>query len=309
MSKPLLNFIRRNGKTIEDQLACLADCDFHQVFKESHSNFFGELPYVHGFMHWTTAFIEESNRHPKYNDYVSQLYTCFPPCTKALCYLEFVKDKNQSYSARMVTRTVQIITNNFTSIPFFYPVLVCGSSGKNSLLAAILKHARPDLKNPNGCFEGEKEAADGVYVWPEPVHKGGVTLMLLKLRKSISEEVAYTELRRKVTMGMTIMSSVSCLCEERSQVLPNLNAFIQDYTAISEKMHLNISKLLVLIDKTWTAVKSDLAALTSNPLVATVDRTHQESDDQWTVPLLSLLTNNANHQPFTNCHRHLCIEN
>ena len=295
-SRPSLDFIKRNSEAIDHQRDCLADYEFHQVFQESHSNFFGGLPYMRGFMHWTTAFVEKSNQRLNYSDYMSQLYACLPPCTKALRFLEFIKDEDQSYSAQLVGPTVQTLTTRFNSTSF-YPVFVCGSREENSLLVALLKCARPDLENLESCFECGEGAVDGVDVWPEPVHIGEVTLMLLKLKTPSTEDAAYAELMRKVRMGLAILSSVCFLPENKKKALNSIDAFIRDYTAISQQMHLEISKLLALVD-----LKADIDARISAPFLETISK----EPNQWTSQLLTLLQTREFHLPFTNTHHSLC---
>ena len=54
-----------------------------------------------------------------------------------------------------------------------------------------------------------------MYAWPDPVVIGGVTLILLKLRKPIEEDSeSFMELRRKVTaaLGGNAMSVAGGLC-------------------------------------------------------------------------------------------------
>ena len=68
-----------------------------------------------------------------------------------------------SYEAQLVDSTVQTLSDAFQSTPVIYPLFVSGNYGKNSILAAVLKHARPEL-DTEGCFECDGEAPDGVYV-------------------------------------------------------------------------------------------------------------------------------------------------
>ena len=66
-----LEVLGKNREAIEFQLAFLAKYESHETFRKSHSNFFGGLPYMRGFVHWTTAFIEKANQNPEYDNYVS----------------------------------------------------------------------------------------------------------------------------------------------------------------------------------------------------------------------------------------------
>ena len=214
------------------------------------------------------------------------------------------------YILRLVESTLQVLNSHFSSFPLVLPIFVTGSTWKGYLLGALLKHSHPDLENPESCFECEEGADDGVYVWPEPVHIGGVTLMLLKLRKPISEEGAYMELRKKVTVGLTMLSSVSCLCEERSQALSSLDAFVKDYTSISQSSSLKVSKLLMFIDDSWCKTSNDKAAYEKrrNEYGSLLDvrcRDKGKIEGPWVQPLVDILADAQFHQPFQKSHSRL----
>ena len=154
-----------------------------------------------------------------------------------------------SYEAQLVDSTVQTLAAAFQSTPVFYPLFVSGNYGKNSLLAALLKYARPDLDTEES-FECGDESPDGVYVWPEPVQLGSIILMLLKMRTPVdAEDETYTDLRRKVRVGLMALSSICCLCEDRSEVWASFEGFTRDYHPLKEKLGLQISKVSVYLLK------------------------------------------------------------
>lgn len=118
--------------------------------------------------------------------------------------ITFVKpdSHNSAFSSKLVEATTQILANNFSSFPVFCPFFVSGSMRKDSLLGALLQRLRPDIVDAGQCFECGEEAADGLYVWPEPVHINGETLMLLKLKAPTSDTAEYMDQMKKVMMEM-----------------------------------------------------------------------------------------------------------
>lgn len=108
------------------------------------------------------------------------------------------------------------------------------------------------------------------------------------------------ELRRKVMMGMVMLSSVCCLCEERNTVLPGINAFMQDFHSTRNTMQLEISKLLALVEHSWCARdRSDYDR--HSPYLEFLLRNRGFEGSS----LTSLLGNYQLHEPFRQSHNHL----
>jgi len=208
------------------------------------------------------------------------------------------------YFAQLVKATVKQLSAQFKNIPLLCPVFVCGNSGKKSLLATLLAHAHPSIAVKN-AFECEEEADDGVYVWPEPVTVGDVTLMLLKLRKPIDDRKDYMELRRKVKAALVMLCSVCCLCDEQSLICRWVREFVQDHSSLSQCLHLQVSKLLVFIDDDWFKKGKEKAAFEQQinshaPLIDVVRRS-----ESWISTLSSHLSDPGFHAQFTSSHSHL----
>ena len=229
----------------------------------------------------------------------------FAKLAMALPLIAFTRDNNPypTYTAQLIPETLQTLTTNFDPLPLFHPVFVYGSAGKNWLLAALLKYANPGLQDPESLFKCVEGAVDGVYVWPEPVHIGEVTIMLVKLRTPISEDVGYKELRRKVMMGLAMLSSVCCLCENRGQIPTRVAEFMQDYELISKHVQLKISKLSVWVETAYcgTSVFSQLLEL-HRPVLDAISQTKAAIDPN---ELLTHIANSQYHEPFLISHRHL----
>lgn len=153
----------------------------------------------------------------------------------ALPLITFTKADHLSptQTAQLNENTAQILAQNFNPVLLFHPVFVFGSTGKNSLLDTLLKQVYPDLEATEHCFECGEGAVDGVYAWPKPIQIGEATLMLLKLRTPIDKDAAYMELRRKVMIGLVMLSSVCCMCESRGKVLTCIDDFMRDYSPAS----------------------------------------------------------------------------
>ena len=228
----------------------------------------------------------------------------------ALPWIVFKRDasSNQAYTAQHNAETEQTLSKNFSPVPVFFPFFVFGSAWKHSTLAVLLKEFHPDLADPESYFECKEGAEDGVYVYPEPVRIGEVTFMLLILRKPSSEEdAAYMEMRRKVMMGLVMLSSVSCLCDENSQVLTDIKNFMQDYELINARPQLNISKLLVLIENTWLKTANFKKTLEQHQkqygrVFETLTRTRSAIDS---AALLTRIANLQFHEPFRTSRSHL----
>jgi len=232
----------------------------------------------------------------------------------ALPLISFVRDgspadnPNPDYSVQLIEATAQALSASFSSVRVCHPIFVYGFLGKNSVLAALLGQARPVLEEPERCFECGDYALDGVYVWPEPVHVGEVTYLLIKMRRPVDDsQENYMELRRKVRMVLALLSSVCCLCEENSKLLAGIDSFFQDYHPISQQLHLEICRLQVFMEKSWfkrPKEKSELdLRLTANkPLLDCVFRERNTIENSWIPSLAALLTDQMN--PFNASHSH-----
>jgi len=160
-----------------------------------------------------------------------------------------------SYEAQLVDSTVQTLSAAFQSTPVSYPLFVSGNYGKNCLLAAVLKRAQSDLNEQ--CFECDGEDPDGVYVWPQPVQLGRISLMLLKMRTPTTEKETYMDLQRKLRVGLTVLSSICCVCEDKTRVWATLDGLTQDYGLLRGKFGEERVKVSVFMEEVWcTAGKS-----------------------------------------------------
>jgi len=229
----------------------------------------------------------------------------------ALPLISFVRDgspkenPNPHYSAQLIEATVRTLSASFSSVQVCHPFFASGSLGKNSVLAAL-------LRQPESCFECGDSALDGVYVWPEPVLVGEVTFLLIKMRRAVdASQKNYMELRKKVRMVLALLSSVCCLCEERSTFLAEIDTFFQDYHPVSQQLHLEICRLQVFMEKSWfklakekTELKQRLSA--NESLLDRVFRERYAIDDSWLPSLVALLADQTN--PFIASHKHFWRE-
>jgi len=229
----------------------------------------------------------------------------------ALPLVSFIRDDspkdNPSYSAQLVSTTVQTLAANFVYAPSFYPFFVLDSGVENCVLSALLKHVHPDIE---GCFENE--AMDGVSVWPQPVQMGDVSLMLFKLSEPSDESMQnYMELRRKVMLGLTALSSVCCICESKSPLFSFMDAFLQDYSAVSQSLQLEISQVEIFLEDAWLQdprykTELDLRTNASKPCFGIVNK--RDNDDSWVWQLATRLADRQFHEPFRSSHSHLMRE-
>jgi len=215
-----------------------------------------------------------------------------------------------SYEAQLVDSTVQTLSAAFQSTPVSYPLFVSGNYGKNSLLATVLKHALPDLDTEE-CFECKGEAPDGVYVWPQPVQLGSISLMLLKMRKPANaEDETYMDLRRKVRAGLMALSSICCLCEDRSEVWASFEGFTRDYHPLKEKLGLQISKVSVFMEESWCKTLKEKTALEKRRKThgALLDVQNIKLGGEFEASLESFITSLANadfHWSYHQSHGHM----
>ena len=235
-----------------------------------------------------------------------------PPMTRLLPLISFARDlspmsnRDPNYTVQMIETTVQTLSANFSAVPVCHYFFVYGSVYKNSILAALLGQARPDIEKPELCFQCGEFAVNGVFVWPEPIQIGEVVFLLIKMRRPIdSSQERYMELRRKVVRVLAQLSSVCCLSEEPSKVLDAIDSFTQDYFPISQRLHLDVCRLHVFMMKSWLTRANEKAALEQRlnahkSLLLRVFRDENGIEDSWLPSLATLQTDrfSARHFPF-----------
>ena len=216
----------------------------------------------------------------------------------ALPFIRFVPPSHTypAYRAETEASTLPTLTSNFSPFPFFYPLFISGSSGKNSLLSSLL--------HQDSCFECDETAPDGVYVWPEPVQLGEISVMLLKMRSPVEEGEEYLEFRRKIRSGLVAMASVCVLCEDRSGVRRGIEEFMEDYMHIQGRP-MEISKLMVTMEENSRIRRAEQDKITNllSQYPGLIDLIHinrHSIDSTWT----EIISNADFHRPYARSHRH-----
>jgi len=113
-----------------------------------------------------------------------------------------------------------------------------------------------------------------------------------------------------VTAALVMLCSVCCLCEERGQVRSSVRAFLQDHSSLSQCLHLEVSKLLVLIEDSWFKKPSEKTAFDQlisphRPLIDVVRRGAADASNYWLPTLSFHLGDPQFHEPYTRSHLHL----
>lgn len=297
----LLDIVCRDREGVNDSwvlqlVARLRETQFHEPFSRSRKH---KEPYILRFLRWTASIVKTANLDLEFDASILELQSSISPCTKALHLIELVP------ATQLVESTVELLRINFAQCQDFYPFFVSGSVGKSSLLANLVCHSGTVSKE-QVKFECERGDPDGVYVWPEPVQCGEVTVMLLKLRAGGSD----LELKRRVRAGLMMLSSVCCLCEETSSLIRGeMDCFAQDYAAIRAKLELETSTVMVCTQESSFRRESDSASFhrlieTHHPLFTITTRGREDSsDDRRKIRALAgSLANVRLHEPYRRTH-------
>lgn len=221
----------------------------------------------------------------------------------ALPFISFNRDANSAdidnpiYYAQLIEETVDRLKENFRHTRF-YPFFVYGQA-QNKILAFLLKC--PEIENPEQQFVCEN--TDGVCVWPKPLKIAGIDLMLLNLGEPADESFTnYINLRERVMMGLVMLSSVCCLCEENSKIITRIKKFVDNYSSICGSVKLEISKFVAFDDGAWL----DSNSARVNPLRERLKQrlaTSCRDNDTWIAPLINSLDQSSD--PFIISHNHL----
>jgi len=183
---------------------------------------------------------------------------------RAQCLLTITppSDPGDSPSISLNRHTLAELLFNFKGIRVFYPILVFGSYRKPLLIASIMRLAGITTGGER-TFEARDSDPDGVYVWPQPLQLGDLTILLLKMRGDPgSEDTA--DVRRRVRACVVPLSLICCMKEEMTKSLAEIQCFVQDYYPLRERLGLETAKLVVCAEENWytkNQCKSILTAL------------------------------------------------